>query len=62
MSIDSDASMMEDDAYDKMREERVCHCELSTARDGHIHEASGYILCLHYEGEDGRDCPQADQS
>lgn len=36
---------------------RPCLCEASTARDGHIHEDDGSVLCLHYEGEDGTDCP-----
>ncbi len=37
----------------------VCHCGVSTARDGHIHYPYGYVLCLHYEGEASGDCPQA---
>ena len=36
---------------------RVCHCSSSTARNGHIHEDNGYILCLHYEGESAPHCP-----
>ncbi len=41
----------------------VCYCPASSARDGHIHEEGGDILCLHWyddetdEYEDGSSCP-----
>lgn len=41
---------------------RICHCNASNARDGHIHETKEYVLCLHYENEDGRNCPNRDRA
>jgi len=49
--------MTSDEAY--VAVEQVCYCAASTARDGHLHEDDGSVLCLHYEGEDGNRCPQA---